>query len=200
MKLKDLSLLALAVTALYGLASCNKGHDDHDGHDHDDHDEHAQHDHDDHEEHDHDDHEGDDHDDHEGHDHGDHEGHDHGDIVAGPNGGRVLASVEPHAEFFVTDERKVQIGFVDDDLKPVPAGDQVVSVIAGDRSNPTSLTFAKSGTVLISDKALPGGNDFPVIVQIKTDASAETVREKFNLNLADCPTCDYKEYACTCAH
>jgi len=191
MKLKELSILALAITALYGLASCKKGHDDHAGHDHA---EHAEHDEDG------DDHEGHDHDDHEGHDHDDHEGHDHGDIVAGPNGGRVLMSVEPHAEFLVTDDRKVQITFVNDDLKPVPSAEQNVSVIAGDRSSPTSLSFAKSGDVLVSDKVLPGGNDFPVIVQIKTDASAETVREKFNLNLADCPTCDYKEYACTCAH
>jgi len=109
-------------------------------------------------------------------------------------------SVEPHAEFLVTDDRKVQITFVNDDLKPVPLAEQSISVIAGDRSSPTSLSFAKSGDVLVSDKVLPGGNDFPVIVQIKTDASAETVREKFNLNLVDCPTCDYKEYACTCAH
>ena len=188
MKLRELSILALAITALYGLASCKKGHDDHAGHDHD---EHAEHDHEDGDE---------DHDDHEGHDHDDHEGHDHGDIVAGPNGGRVLTSVEPHAEFFVTDDRKVQIAFVNDDLKAVPAAGQNVSVIAGDRSSPTSLSFAKSGDVLLSDKALPAGNDFPVIVQIKTDGSAETVREKFNLNLSDCPTCDYKEYACTCAH
>jgi hypothetical protein len=180
MKLKELSILALAITALYGLASCKKGQEEHAGHDQD---EHAEHDHDDGDE-----------------DHDDHEGHDHGDIVAGPNGGRVLTSVEPHAEFFVTDDRKVQIAFVNDDLKPVPAAGQNVSVIAGDRSSPTSLSFAKSGDVLLSDKALPAGNDFPVIVQIKTDASAETVREKFNLNLADCPTCDYKEYACTCAH
>lgn len=191
MKLTKLPLIAIALAGTYYLSSCGGDqHDDHDGHDYDEHAEHSEDD----------DHEGHDHDDHEGHDHDDHEGHDHSDIVAGPNGGRVLTSVEPHAEFFATDDRKVQIAFVDDDLKPVAAGDQNVSVIAGDRSNPTSLSFAKSGNVLISDKVLPDGNDFPVIVQIKTDASAETVREKFNLNLADCPTCDYKEYACTCAH
>ena len=195
MKVTQLKLLAIAFAAIYGLASC--GGDNHDDHDHD---EQAEHSGDDHEGHDHDDHEGHDHDDHEGHDHGDHDGHDHENIIAGPNGGRVLTAVEPHAEFFVTDERKVQIAFVDDDLKPVAAAEQTVSVIAGDRSNPTNLAFAKSGDVLISDKALPSGNDFPVVVQIKTDAGAEAVRERFNLNLADCPTCDYKEYACTCLH
>ena len=29
---------------------------------------------------------------------------------------------------------------------------------------------------------------------------AETVREKFNVNLKDCPTCDYRQYACICGH
>ena len=130
----------------------------------------------------------------------DHDDHDHSKVIAGPNGGRVLTGVEPHAEFFVTDDRKVRITFVDDDLKPIAATDQSVSVIAGDRSNPTSLTFVKSGTNLVSDKALPEGNDFPVVVQLKTTAGASVVHEKFNLNLLDCPTCEYKEYACTCAH
>ena len=181
MKLKELSLIALAVASLYGLASCDKKHDDHAGHNHDKPSESASADSEE-----------------EQHDHDEHEGHDHAEIIPGPNGGKVLTSIEPHAEFFVTDDRKVQITFVDDDVKPIALAEQTVSVIAGDRSSPTSLAFAKSGNVLLSDKALPDGNDFPVIVQIKTDASAETVREKFNLNLSDCPTCDYKEYACTC--
>ena len=156
MKLKNPIIVAIALAAVYGLTSCDKAHDEHAGHDHD---EHAEHEHEEGE--DHDDH------DHEGHDHDDHEGHDHGDIVAGPNGGRVLTSIEPHAEFFVTDDRKVQIAFVDDDLKPVSAADQSITVIAGDRSNPTQLAFTKSGDVLVSDKTLPDGNDFPVVVQIK---------------------------------
>ena len=179
MKLKELSLIALAIAAVYGLASCDKAHDEHAGHNHDKPSESA-------------DGDGEE----EGHD--EHEGHDHPEIIPGPNGGKVLTNVEPHAEFFVTDDRKVQITFVDDDVKPIALAEQTVSVIAGDRTSPTSLTFAKSGNVLMSDKALPDGNDFPVIVQIKTDAGAETIREKFNLNLLDCPTCDYKEYACTC--
>lgn len=202
MNTSKLNLLAIAFAATYGLTSCGGDkHDDHDGHDHEAHAEHEEgdgHDHDDHAGHDHEEHE--DHDDHEGHDHGDHEGHDHDKIVAGPNGGRVLDAVEPHAEFFVTADRKVQISFVDDDLKQIAAGEQSVSVIAGDRSNPTNLAFTKSGDVLMSDKSLPAGNDFPVVVQFKVDASADTVRARFNLNLNDCPTCEYKEYACTCVH
>lgn len=125
----------------------------------------------------------------------------HGDKKeAGPNGGRILTAVEPHAEFFVTPERKVQITFLNDKDKAVAPTAQTVMVICGDRSNPTKLSFTKSGNTLISDKALPEGNDFPTVVQIKVTPDAKTVTEKFNLNLNACPTCKFKEYACICDH
>lgn len=136
------------------------------------------------------------HEEHEGHDHD----HDHDHAEAGPNGGKVLHGVEPHLEFFVTEDRKVQITALSDDGKAVPIGEQSVRIIGGSRSNPTRMALVKSGEVLVSETAFPEGNDFPVVVQIKPAADAKTVIEKFNLNLADCPTCDYKEYACTCDH
>ena len=143
-----------------------------------------------------------------GHDHaggGDDHDHDRGGDAqpagkAGPNGGRILHGVEPHAEFLILEDRKVQIAFVDDDLKAIPVENQVVSVFAGDRSNPTTLAFARQGDVLVSDTALPAGNDFPVVVQIKTTPEAEAVIEKFNANLEKCPTCKFQEYACICEH
>lgn len=146
-----------------------------------------------------------DHGDHEGHDHAEHEGHDHGDDdhakkVAGPNGGRVLTGVEPHLEFFVTKDRKVKVTAVDDDGKAVKMEEQSVSVIGGSRSNPTRMSFTKEGDSLVSDKAFPEGNNLPVVVQIKAKPDAKTVIEKFSLNLSDCPSCDYLEYACTCDH
>ena len=147
-------------------------------------------------EHDHKDH---DHDKKEHKDHDDHEGHDHGKL-AGPNGGRILTEAEPHLEFFIMKDRKVKITVVDDHGKALPLGKQEVSVIAGDRKNPIKMKFAKEGDSLISDKAFPEGNDFPVVVSIKTKPDAKKVRSKFNLNLRDCPTCDYLEYACTCDH
>lgn len=129
-----------------------------------------------------------------------HEDHDHDHTEAGPNGGRVLHAVEPHLEFFVTDDRKVQIAALGEDGKAIPIAEQSVRVTGGDRSNPTRMSFAKKGDVLVSDIAFPEGNDFPVVVQIKTAPDAESAMEKFNLNLADCPTCDYLEYACICDH
>ena len=83
MKMTKTILIALSATAIYGLTAC----DDHD-HDHD----HKGHDHGS-----------------KGHDHGEgeneHGDHDHDTVEAGPNGGRILTSVEPHAEFLVTEDR-----------------------------------------------------------------------------------------------
>ncbi|MEZ0296279.1 MAG: hypothetical protein ACAI35_07480 [Candidatus Methylacidiphilales bacterium] len=126
--------------------------------------------------------------------------HNHDKVKAGPTGGRVLTKVEPHAEFFVNADKKVEIRFVDDNNKVVAPADQVVTVIMGDRSAPTKLTFAKDGDKLISDKAIPAGNEVPTVVQIKATPDAKTVTDKFNLNTAKCPTCKFAEYACECAH
>lgn len=125
--------------------------------------------------------------------------HDH-EIKAGPTGGKLITEVEPHVEFFVNKDNKVEIRFIDDDMKVVAPGEQVISVTLGDRSAPTKLSFTKDGDKLISDKAIPEGENLPTVVQIKTTADAKSVTEKFNLNLAQCPTCKNKEYACTCAH
>lgn len=133
---------------------------------------------------------------HAGHDHD----HDHGKKAAGPNGGRVITAVEPHFEFFVTPERKVKITFLGEDNKPVPAQEQTVTAVGGERSKPTRLAFAKEGDALLSDKPLPEGKMVPIILQVKTAPDAKTVTERFTVNLNDCPTCEHKEYACTCEH
>ena len=52
------------------------------------------------------------------HDHG----HTHAKKEAGPNGGRLLTALEPHAEFFVLPDRRVQITFLDAQDKPVAPG------------------------------------------------------------------------------
>ena len=125
--------------------------------------------------------------------------HDH-EIKAGPTGGKLITEVEPHVEFFVNKDKMVEIRFIDDDMKVVAPGEQVISVTLGDRSAPTKLSFTKEGNMLISDKAIPEGENLPTVVQIKTTPDAKSVTEKFNLNLEQCPTCKNKEYACTCAH
>lgn len=127
--------------------------------------------------------------------------HDHEhEAKAGPTGGKLITEVEPHVEFFVNKDKKVEIRFIDDAMKVVAPGEQVVTVIMGDRSAPTKLTFTKDGDKLVSDKVVPEGNDLPTVVQIKAKPDAKSVTEKFNLNLNKCPTCSNAEYACTCAH
>lgn len=137
---------------------------------------------------------------HDGHEHDEHAGHDHHEKQAGPNGGRLITSIEPHLEFFVTEENFVRITFLNDANEVVIPEKQTVSLIGGDRQNPVRLRFAAKDQALVSTEPLPEGNNLPIILSIKTDESSKTVREKFNLNLSDCPTCDYKEYACTCDH
>ena len=133
----------------------------------------------------------------------DKEKHDHDhehEIKAGPTGGRLITKVEPHAEFFVNKDNRIEIRFLDDYNKVLAPGEQVVEVIMGDRSAPTKLAFSKEGDKLVSDKTIPAGNRLPTVVQIKATAKAKTVTERFNLDLTQCPTCENKEYACACEH
>jgi hypothetical protein len=126
--------------------------------------------------------------------------HTHEKIQAGPTGGRLITEVEPHVEFFVNTDKKVEIRFINDADKVVPPASQIITVTLGDRSAPTKLTFTKDGDKLISDKTIPAGNDYPTVVQIREKEGAKPLNEKFNLNLDQCPTCKNKEYACICAH
>jgi hypothetical protein len=118
----------------------------------------------------------------------------------GPNGGRVLRAVQPNLEFTVTKDRKVEIVALTPDLKPAKLTGQVISVTAGDRSKPTKLEFKEEGGKLVSTNKVPEGNDYPVSVSIKPNASGKAVYEKFNLNFEKCPSCKYQEYACVCDH
>lgn len=131
--------------------------------------------------------------------HGTGHGHDEHKVKA-PNGGRVIMAVEPHAEFLLKDDRTIQITFIDDDGKAVAPADQVVTVITGERSSPTKLSFKKSGNVLLSEGTVPAGDGFATVVQIKPARDAKTVTAKFNLDLTNCSGCNLKEYACTCGH
>lgn len=122
------------------------------------------------------------------------------DKIKAPNGGRIIDTVEPKAEFLINTDKKIEIRFLDDAGKVVAPAAQVVTVTMGDRANPTKLAFAKDGEKLVSDKVIPNGKALPVVVQIKTTPDAKSATAKFSLNLAKCATCEHAEYACTCAH
>ncbi len=122
------------------------------------------------------------------------------EIHAGPNGGRVIESVTPHAEFLVLEDRRVQLTFLDESLNPIPVAGQAAKVITGDRANPTELSFTETDGTLISDAPLPEGGTVPAVLRITPTPDGETITERIAVNLADCPSCDYAEYACTCGH
>ena len=128
--------------------------------------------------------------------------HDDAKKIAGPNGGRIIATVNPRAEFLVTASNKVRITFLNEQNTAIPVAAQIAEVICGDRSNPTILSFNKAADAqcLESNETLPEGNKFPLILTIKTATDTTPVREKFILDLSNCPTCEYREYACTCGH
>jgi hypothetical protein len=132
------------------------------------------------------------------HDHGDGHAHTHEKKTPGPNGGRIVETVEPHLEFLVMEDRKIQITALDANSKAVPVGGQIVTLTGGDRANPVYLAFAKQGNVLVSDKAMPEGDKLPVILNIQATPDAAPVVEKFVLDMGKCPECDLKEYACIC--
>jgi hypothetical protein len=127
-------------------------------------------------------------------------GHSHAKKEAGPNGGRLLTKIDPHAEFLVTADRKVRITFLDAKDKPTALGLQTVTMTAGYRAAPTRMTFTREGEALVSETALPEGNNFPAVVQIKLTPDARTIYERFTLNLAICGGCKLAEYACICGH
>lgn len=128
-----------------------------------------------------------------------HEDHDH-EKVTGPNGGRLLFGVDPHLEFLVLEDRTVKISAFDHHNKAASIDGFTVKLTGGSRLSPTRLSFEKSGNALVSNGKLPDKESFPVVIQIKSANGGKSVLEKFQLNLEECPTCDYLEYACSCDH
>ncbi len=106
----------------------------------------------------------------------------------GPNGGHVVESKAGFSIEVTTDkDRKARIVFLDKDNKAVALGEQSITGIAGERSAPTKLAFAKGkdadANVLIADKPLPAGAHVPIILMIKTAPDAKTITERFELHL-----------------
>lgn len=132
------------------------------------------------------------------------DGHDHahGKKVAGPNGGRIITSVEPHVEFFVTKNRKVLLTFLDNHNKAKSFDAAGLKLTSGKRLSQTRMNFTKTakGHGYISSKALPDGKNVPVVLQIKLGKKSKKITEKFNVDFSNCSSCDFLEYACICDH
>lgn len=116
---------------------------------------------------------------------------------AGPNGG-LLLKTEPRAEFFVNKERKVEIVFLDAELKPIPLEQRNVRVTAMAPSGRRVIEFDRKGEVFISTELLPEGDGYTVVAQIWQKADGRP--ENFRIVYEDyvCGGCDLVEYACIC--
>jgi hypothetical protein len=121
------------------------------------------------------------------HDHGK-EHHHEENISMGPNGGHVIKSKAGFSfEVTVDKQRLARIILLDQALKPAALQKQEITGIAGERSAPSKLVFAKGknadANVLIADKPLPPGDHVPMILTIKANPDAKAVIERFELHL-----------------
>ena len=118
--------------------------------------------------------------------------------LGGPKGGRLLEKTEPKAEFFLEKDHTATITFYDAALKPVPAGEQAVTVIADAKDGKQKIEFEKKGDVLVSKGKLPEGDGYNLVVQLKEKADAKPQNFRFKLETHTCETCKRAEYACIC--
>lgn len=119
-------------------------------------------------------------------------------IVAGPKGGRLLDTEPQKAEFFVTKDRKVEVTFYDAALKAVAPAAQVVTVVAEPKGGKSTLALEKTATGFVSKTALPEGEPYRLVVQVRESAEAKPKNFRVDLNLETCGECKHAEYACTC--
>jgi len=117
---------------------------------------------------------------------------------AGPKGGKIITDAAPHAEFFVEKDRKVTITFYDQNLKPVPPTGQVVTAVAEAKTGRVGLEFTPKAGALGSNVALPKGDDYTVVLQVRETATARPKIYRVEFHDEVCKACKRAEYACTC--
>jgi hypothetical protein len=120
--------------------------------------------------------------------------------LATPKGGRLLEKTEPHAEFVLEKDHSATINFYTHDMKPVPATDQIVTVIADARNGKQTIPFEKKGDSLVSQTKLPEGDGYNLVVQFKQKADARPQNFRFKLDTHTCGECKRAEYGCVCGH
>lgn len=118
--------------------------------------------------------------------------------IPGPKGGRILTTEAPHVEFFVEKDRTVTVSFYDKALKPVALSGQVVNATAEAKSGKVQLAFVEKNGALVSKTALPDGDDYLVVVQVRDSANARPKNYRLQFHDEVCAECKRAEYACTC--
>jgi hypothetical protein len=125
--------------------------------------------------------------------------HDHG-IVAGPKGGKMIASQPQQAEFWVNADRRVEVTFYDDHGTAITPGDQAVSVTAQAPGGNAVLVMEKGETAFVSSEPLPAGDGCQIVVQIKPAPGGSFQNFRITYDPGICGECNRAEYACTCGH
>lgn len=123
----------------------------------------------------------------------------HEGVELGPNKGRLVefASAKGlHAEVTLQGDKFV-VGLYDEkSKKPVAAGDHVLSVTTGDRSNPQKLEVEKAGDNFAFPK--PAGDDFWLILQVRENAGAKARTARLHYEAKTCSGCNQPEWLCAC--
>ena len=119
-------------------------------------------------------------------------------LMPGPKGGKVLETEPLHAEFFVQPDKKVNITFYNADMKPMALAAQEVKVIAEPKSGKITLDFEKTAEGFVSKTALPEGEGYRVVIQVKNDATAKPQNFRVDYHTEICGECKRAEYACVC--
>jgi hypothetical protein len=118
--------------------------------------------------------------------------------LAGPKGGKIVTTEAPHVEVFVEKNRAVTVTFYDANLKPIAPAGHVVTGVAEAKTGKVGLVFAAKGGALVSNVALPAGDDFPVVLQVRDTTSARPKIYRVQFNGEICDECKRAEYACIC--
>ncbi len=118
--------------------------------------------------------------------------------LAGPNGGKLLPFGALQAEFVVLKERKVAVNLFDAALKPVAPSGQQAAATAQAPSGAAKLEFDQAATGFTSKSALPDGDGYILVLQLRPAPGAKPENHRIKLDLAVCGGCNRAEYACTC--
>ena len=121
--------------------------------------------------------------------------------IAGPNGGKLLENSVARAEFLIAKDNHVIVSFYDENLKPVPVAEQVVSIIAAPKAGKMVLHLEKKNGALISHEPLPKSaffDEYQITVEVKLTAESKAEMFKLRFDLDVCQKCKLKEYACIC--
>ncbi|MDL5046580.1 hypothetical protein QQ054_11100 [Oscillatoria amoena NRMC-F 0135] len=102
--------------------------------------------------------------------------------AAGPNGGKVLDAAAGHVEFFVQEDRKIRITFLDDKMKVIPVGKQVVTAKVEAGAATVPLDFERSGEFLVSQSVLPDGDQYRIVLQIRPDEGGKPQNLRIDYN------------------